>query len=72
MTEAKQLVKCLRCISTPGGDMCESCCYLAREEVDFLIPIPPDVIIDGKPYWETIDDERIMQDAAQMIETLLE
>lgn len=73
MTDTKTLIKALRCSGTPYNSRamkCEDCPYRLLEEVDEKIPVRHDIEIDGKKYWESCDCDRIVMDAAYMLEKL--
>ena len=50
------LIKALRCSSLPYSNKtmdCTDCPYRLLEEVDEKLPIPYDIEIDGKRYYES-------------------
>lgn len=66
------LIKALRCSATvkPKDWNCAECPYRTLEEVDDRIPCPPDVEENGKKYWESCDCDRIVLDAAELLENM--
>ena len=73
MISKNTLIKALRCSAMSYADKKESCLecpYRLLEEVKEDFPIPRDVEIDGKKYWEACDVDRIVLDAANMLEKL--
>lgn len=71
MKTINEIVKALRCTSTPRHKYdCENCPYRELNEVNDDIPIEEDVIIDGKKYWEDCDVEKIAIDAADLLEKI--
>ena len=73
MSDIDTLIKALRCSSMPYSDKtmdCADCPYRLLSEVDEKLPIPYDVEIDGKQYYESCDCDRMVVDAADMLEQL--
>lgn len=72
MTDINTLVKALRCSASPytGKEKCAECQYRLLEEVKDDLPIPYDVEIDEKHYWQSCDCDKIAIDAAEMLEKL--
>lgn len=70
---ARELIQALRCASDTSGNPheCKGCKYRVLEEIRPEIPIPADVELDGKMYWEGCDCDKIAQDAADWIEQKL-
>lgn len=68
----KALVEALRCSGSVLTDKekCHKCEYCCRDEVDPKIPVPADYEDDGKLYWESCDCDRMVLDAAELIEQL--
>lgn len=70
----EELIKALRCGSSPmneNGHDCKNCKYACKEEVDTNIPVPPDhVTEDGKAFWISCDGDRMMQEAADLLEII--
>lgn len=68
-------VNALRCSTRPMSEAtnCEGCPYRflepARPDLEGFIP---DVVVDGKSYYESCDIESMANDAADIIEDLLE
>lgn len=69
MKSISQVIKALKCTTAPGGKCTDdNCPYRTLDEVgDYL---PEDVIIDGKKYWEGCDCEKIVIDAADLLEKI--
>lgn len=71
MKTISQVIKALRCTSTPNPeDDCPNCPYRELNEVRDDIPLKEDVIIDGKKYWEDCDIDKIAIDAADLLEKI--
>ena len=71
MKTISQVIKALRCTSTPNPeDDCPNCPYRELNEVRDDIPLKEDVIIDGKKYWEDCDIDKIAIDAAYLLEKI--
>lgn len=72
MIDAQKLIRALRCASTvPGNETdCLTYSYCTKEEVNEKYPIPHDAEINGVKYWLGCDGDKIMQDAAYMLEEL--
>ncbi len=71
MKTINEIIKALRCTGTPRPKYdCENCPYRELNEVSDDIPIKEDVIIDGKKYWEGCDCEKIVIDAANLLEKI--
>ena len=72
MTDINTLIKALRCSASPYTDNknCTECQYRLQEEVKDDLPVPYDAEIDGKKYWISCDCDRIVLDAAEMLEKL--
>ena len=68
--DKKELVKALRCSASVKPDKCDGCPYRLLEEYDVEFPVPYDVEIEGKKYYESCDVDRIAMDAADMLEEL--
>lgn len=76
MTETKELVKALRCSAQvmDGVDQCRKCSYSAIEEItpDIEAMVPSDFEENGKKYFVSCDCDRMVSDAADLIEKLTE
>lgn len=71
MKTINEIIKALRCTGTPRPKYdCDNCPYRELNEVSDDIPIKEDVIIDGKKYWEGCDVEKIVIDAADLLEKI--
>ncbi len=71
MKTINEIIKALRCTGTPRPKYdCNNCPYRELNEVSDDIPIKEDVIIDGKKYWEGCDCEKIVIDAANLLEKI--
>ena len=70
MTEYEEIVKALRCSASPKHSDCSNCKYRYLEEVSDKIPCSPDCEIDGVQYWESCDCDRMVLDAADVIDRL--
>lgn len=71
MKKIDEIVKALRCTGTPRPKYdCDNCPYRRLEKVPDGIPIEEDVIIDGEKYWEGCDCEKIVIDAANLLEKI--
>ena len=70
----EELIKALRCGSSPmneNGHDCKNCKYAYIEEVDTNIPVPPRLgSKDGKAFWISCDGDRMMQEAADLLEII--
>lgn len=67
--ETKELIKALRCSATPGANHnCEVCKYGLFEEYDEKLPVPFDIEINGVKYYKSCDCDRMVLDAADLIE----
>ena len=68
------VIKALRCSATPRTSEtdCTKCPYRWLEPVTDLIPMAPDVVIDGVHYWESCDCNKICLDAANLLEMELD
>lgn len=76
MTETKELVKALRCSAQVMDeiDRCKQCPYSAIEEItpDIEAMVPSDFEENGKKYFVSCDCDRMVSDAADLIEKLTE
>lgn len=76
MTETKELVKALRCSAQVMDDvnLCRKCSYSAIEEItpDIEAMVPSDFEENGKKYFVSCDCDRMVNDAADLIEKLTE
>lgn len=71
MKTIEEIIKALRCTSMPRPECdCPNCPYRELNEVNDDIPIKGDVIIDGKKYWEDCDIDKIVIDAANLLEKI--
>ena len=71
MKTLNEIIKALRCSGTPRPKYdCDNCPYRRLEKVQDGIPIEEDVIIDGEKYWEGCDCEKIVIDAANLLEKI--
>ena len=71
MKTINEIIKALRCSGTPRPKYdCDNCPYRRLEKVQDGIPIEEDVIIDGEKYWEGCDCEKIVIDAANLLEKI--
>lgn len=71
MKTLNEIIKALRCSGTPRPKYdCDNCPYRRLEKVQDGIPIEEDVIIDGEKYWEGYDCEKIVIDAANLLEKI--
>ena len=71
MKTLNEIIKALRCSGTPRPKYdCDNCPYRRLEKVPDGIPIEEDVIIDGEKYWEGCDCEKIVIDAANLLEKI--
>ena len=71
MKTINEIIKALRCTGTPRPKYdCNNCPYRELNEVSDDIPIKEDVIIDGEKYWEGCDCEKIVIDAANLLEKI--
>ena len=69
------LIKSLRCSALTYNESeceCSECPYRLLEEVNEGIPVPYDIEINGKKYWESCDCDKIAIDAADMLERMKE
>lgn len=72
MSDYKTVAECLRCSSAPVKGKCrKDCPFRLLEEVNPDLPIPADIVIDGKAFWESCDVDKIALDAADAIEQLV-
>lgn len=74
MTDKNTLIKALRCSVKPYSDkemQCAECPYRVLEKVNEELPIPYDVEIDGKQYYEGCDYDRMVLDAADILEGMI-
>lgn len=73
MGNVNELIKALKCsIEVPKkGHSCEGCKYRGLEEVTKDIPIPTDVVINGKQYWEYCDTEKMAEESIEILESLV-
>lgn len=64
------LIKALRCSASPGHGDCMNCEYRLLEEVEPKIPVKSDIEMYGKQYWLSCDCDRIVLEAADVIEEM--
>jgi len=69
---AEEIVRAMRCTTSMDASEfeCENCKYRTLDKVNDEFPVPADTEIDGVKYWESCDSDRILLDAACMIEEL--
>ena len=72
MISRKELVKALRCSASAKRQSCKGCPYRLLEEVTDGLEVAIGVQINGKAYWESCDTEKMVMDAANMLEKNLE
>lgn len=65
----KEMAAYLRCTIKVSAESCDpKCHYLHKEEIKPDFPMRADLVEDGVEYWTSCDYERMMEDAARMLE----
>lgn len=64
------LIKALRCSGSPESGDCMNCEYRLLEEVDPELAVKSDIEMDGKQYWLICDCDRIVLEAADVMEEM--
>lgn len=72
MSNVNELIKALKCsLGLLKEWECEGCKYKKLVEIAKDIPSPPDVVIDGKQYWEYCDIEKMAEESIEILESLV-
>ena len=68
-----ELIKSLRCSASTYNNKidCKGCAYRYLEEVNDKIPCPQDVEVNGVKYWVSCDCDRMVLDAANILEKVI-
>lgn len=70
MDKKSALIEALRCSNYANSDCKEDCPYRLLEEIKPDFPVPADVTVNGVGYWVSCDCDRMVLDAADMLESL--